>query len=118
MHQVYAIWIVWASLAAAFRPRSGYGSIMARPPRDPRQRLERPGERPLLQGHLRAGGQSAGVKGATPESPEAQADEAQSAQPATESAAGEPDTERGKATRRSAKTATRPNLEGSEQGPT
>ena len=91
---------------------------MARPPRDPRQRFDRPGQRPLLQGHLRAGGQSAGVKGATPDSPETQADEARSVQPATESAAGEADVERGKATRSPAETATRRNLEGSEQGPT
>jgi hypothetical protein len=91
---------------------------MARPPRDPRQRLERPGQRPLLQGHLRAGGQSAGAKGAIPESPETQADEALSPQPATESAAGEADAKRGKATRSPAKTATRRSLEGSEQGPT
>jgi hypothetical protein len=113
---------------------------MARQPRDPRQRPDRPGERPLLQGHLRAGGKSAVVQRPTTDSPEsteapsaqvddvpsapadeapsAQVDDVPSAQPAREGTAGEADAERGKATRSPVETATRRHLEGSEQGPT
>jgi hypothetical protein len=95
---------------------------MARQPRDPRQRVDRPGQRPLLQGHLRAGGKAA-VQRSTSERPEAnelasaQVDEVASAQPAREETAGEADAKRGKATRSPAETPTRRHLEGSEQGP-
>jgi hypothetical protein len=94
---------------------------MARPPRDPRARLDRPGERPLLQGHLRRGGQPARlptdateVEG-TVAAPTVAED--RSVQPATEGAEGAADAKRGKATRSPAEVAKRRNLEGSEQGP-
>jgi hypothetical protein len=105
---------------------------MARPPRDPRAPLDRPGQRPILQGHLRPGGrregdptdvpagtQSEAEKG-TPEAsaePEAKGTPEASAQPAAEGTQGAADAARGKATRSPDAVATRPHLEGSEQGP-
>jgi len=112
---------------------------MAREPRPPRPKLDRPGERPLLQGHLRRGGQRAldakpqptadpkptadPQSNAATESAETSADappetpEAPPAAPATEVAIGDADAVRGKATRSPAEVATRKHLEGSEQGP-
>jgi hypothetical protein len=94
---------------------------MARQPRDPRQRLDRPGQRPLLQGHLRAGGKSAVQRSSerleADELASPQVDDVPSAQPAREGTAGDADAEQGKATRSPAETATRRHLEGSEQGP-
>jgi hypothetical protein len=95
---------------------------MARQPRDPRQRLDRPGERPLLQGHLRAGGKSSVVQRSSErleadELASPQVDDVPSAQPAREGTAGDADAEQAKATRSPAETATRRHLEGSEQGP-
>ena len=91
---------------------------MARPPRDPRLRLDQPGQRPLLQGHLRRGGRPTGDEpGDSPSPiPEPPVDEP-SAQPADEAATGQASATRGKATRSPAKVSTRRNLEGSEQGP-
>lgn len=104
--------------------RSAYPVRMARAPRDPKARLDRPGQRPLLQGHLRPGGrpdpnlagasEDAGESGAagTPEPTEPR-----SAQPAADGAEGEADAIRGRATKSPADVATRPHLEGPEEGP-
>ena len=83
---------------------------MARAPRDPRLRLDRPGERPLLQGHLRPGKRPAAP-------PPETADPEPSVQPASEAAKGAADAVRGKATRSPGEVAKRRHLEGSEQGP-
>jgi hypothetical protein len=98
---------------------------MARPPRDPRTRLDRPGQRPILQGHLRPGGRREADStdtpaGAEPEAkggPEAKGTPDASAQPAAEGTQGAAEAARGKATRSPDAVATRPHLEGSEQGP-
>jgi hypothetical protein len=109
---------------------------MAREPRPPRPKLDRPGQRPLLQGHLRRGGQRATDAGPqdAPETPGKPATEPASAaietadatddtaagppaQPASEVAKGRADVLRGKATRSPAEVATRKHLEGPEQGP-
>jgi hypothetical protein len=75
-------------------------------PRDQRQEPVRDGEKPLLQGHLKKKRQGAL---AMPEPPPARPAEsaAESPAPAT----------KGQRTRGKAETATRPHLEGSEQGP-
>ena len=106
---------------------------MARPPRDPRLRRDTPGQRPLLQGHLRPGGRPVDNTGAPGET-DAQAKGADSraerpepvkiepaaenVEPAAEGVAGPDDVVRGKATRSPDEIATRRHLEGSEQGPT
>lgn len=105
---------------------------MARAPRDPRARLDRPGQRPLLQGHLKSGGRrDPALEGASAngqpaevtEPPEPTEDttpeptKPRSAQPAAEGAQGEGDAIRGKATKSPAEVATRPHLEGPDQGP-
>ena len=106
---------------------------MAREPRPPRPKLDRPGQRPLLQGHLRRGGQrateakpedAAETPGKPPTEPAAAAVETTddtaggpTAQPASEVAKGQADVLRGKATRSPAEVATRKHLEGPEQGP-
>ena len=101
---------------------------MAREPRAPRPKLDQPGQRPLLQGHLRPGGVRAGETAptetdevaASPAAGSADAaaepTAAATAQPATEVAQGEADVVRGKATKSPANVATRPHLEGPEQG--
>ena len=97
----------------------------ARRQRDSARTLDRPGQKPLLQGHLRAGGVRE-QDGSSPGGPppdgagtEAQPPEHVGAEPAEDlSAAGNTDDAiRGKATKSPAATATRPHLEGSEQGP-
>ncbi len=109
---------------------------MAREPRPPRPKLDRPGQRPLLQGHLRRGGQRANDAkpqdavetpanpateraGAAVEAADASDETAEgpTAQPASEVAKGQADVVRGKATRSPAEIATRKHLEGPEQGP-
>jgi hypothetical protein len=115
---------------------------MARAPRDPKARLDRPGQRPLLQGHLRPGGKpdpnlagptgdgeaseataapepaAARQQAATPEQAATpQPTKRRSAQPAAEGTAGAGDAVRGKATKSPADVATRPHLEGPEEGP-
>jgi hypothetical protein len=110
---------------------------MAREPRAPRPKLDLPGQRPLLQGHLRRGGQrptdaqnqgtdagseksgSAEVPTAeVPTNDEPEGTAGSSATPATEVASGPAAAARGKATRTPAELATRRHLEGSEEGPT
>ena len=99
-----------------------YPLAVARPPRDPRARLDRPGERPILQGHLRRGGcrpepsPASTTKAERPSEP-TEVVEAKSVQAATEGAEGAADAARGKATRSPAEVAARRNLEGPEQGP-
>jgi hypothetical protein len=92
---------------------------MARPPRDPRTRLDRPGQRPILQGHLRPGGRREADPTDAPAGaePEAKGTPEASAQPAAEGTQGAADAARGKATRSPDAVATRPHLEGPEQGP-
>lgn len=102
---------------------------MAREPRAPRPKLDQPGQRPLLQGHLRPGGVRAGETTPTETDeatssptagsaePPAEPAGAPTAQPATEVAQSEADVVRGKATKSPAAVATRPHLEGPEQGP-
>jgi hypothetical protein len=109
---------------------------MAREPRPPRPKLDRPGQRPLLQGHLRRGGQRATdarpldaadtpgkpateSAGVAVDAADATDDMATgpAAQPASEVAKGQADVLRGKATRSPAEVATRKHLEGPEQGP-
>lgn len=101
---------------------------MARALRDPRLRTEQPGQKPLLQGHLKKGGQRGDTPAAAPTAgtapdgaPEAAkaADETRSSQPAEDDASlsGASAAARGKATKSPADVATRPHLEGSEQGP-
>lgn len=114
-------------------PSTGYRGAMARALRDPRLSTDRPGQRPLLQGHLRKGGHApapaagaGSTSAAEPEvAPAAEAnvapapDTERSSQPAEapESGAGEAAAIRGKSTTTPADVATRPHLEGSEQGP-
>jgi hypothetical protein len=88
--------------------------------RDAARTLDRPGQKPLLQGHLRSGGvrpDDGSTPGGPP--PDAAAVPNEGAEPAEDvSAAGNTDDAvRGKATKSPAATATRPHLEGSEQGP-
>jgi hypothetical protein len=92
-----------------------YRGGMARPPRDPKLQLNRPDQRPILQGHLRPGGAptTGASTSASADAPTAQP----AAQPAAETAKGEADTVRGKATKSPAEVATRPHLEGPEEGP-
>jgi hypothetical protein len=107
---------------------------MARAPRDPKARLDRPGQRPLLQGHLRPGGRpDPNVSGAVGDSAagDAEASPAEagkaaatpkptkprSVQPPTEGTKGAGDAVRGKATKSPADVGTRPHLEGPEEGP-
>jgi hypothetical protein len=106
--------------------RSTYGPCMARRKRSPGPNLDQPGQPPLLQGHLRAGGTrdpdlpgaGAGVDTDTAAADRpSEAGTPASAQPATEGARGEGDAVKGKATRSPAEVATRPHLEGSEQSP-
>jgi len=61
---------------------------MARPPRDPRLRLDQTGQRPLLQGHLRRGGRPVSVQPPEPITPDP-ADDA-GAKPSDEDGAGQP----------------------------
>ena len=109
---------------------SRYRGAMARALRDPRLRNEQPGQKPLLQGHLKKGGQAASTPAATTAATEASsadgaaqdaasADEARSSQPAETDASqsGAAGAVRGKATKSPADVATRPHLEGAEQGP-
>ena len=103
---------------------TAYPVRMARAPRDPKARLDRPCQRPLLQGHLRPGGRpdpnvagpagdaEAGEAAATPEPTKPR-----SVQPAAEGTKGAGDAVRGKATKTPADVATRPHLEGPEEGP-
>jgi hypothetical protein len=86
---------------------------MARQPRPPNVPNDRPGQKPLLQGHLRPG--SRPVQEAEPAAPDA-AGTSPSEQPA-EPTAGSGEAAKGKATKSTARVATRPHLEGSEQGP-
>ena len=89
---------------------------MARPPRNPQTPTVRPGEKPFLQGHLKP----RGAKPGGPAAPEAPANPG----PVTEAAPAEQpsgdtasDAVSGKSTKSPADVATRPHLEGSEQGP-
>ena len=102
---------------------------MARRRRDDGPQLDRPGQPSLLRGHLKPGGlradESAGEgAGEQPTAPVegGSADQAPSrisAQPAEDVATSpdQADAVRGKATKSPADVATRPHLEGSEQGP-
>ena len=93
--------------------------------RDAGPQLDRPGQKPLLQGHLKPGAVrpadardgEATAGGEAPPGGEAAPD--RSAQPAEDLASNANDAEatRGKATKSPADVATRPHLEGSEQGP-
>jgi len=88
---------------------------MARAPRDPRLRLDQPGQRPILQGHLRRGGRPTPAQ--PPETTAPPAPEEQAAEPANEGAAGQKTATKGKATRSPAKVAAKRSLAGSEGGP-
>ena len=99
---------------------------MARRRRDDGPRLDRPGQPPLLQGNLKAGGlradDSAGEQADQPPGeggPAGQTSSEISAQPAEDVATSpnQADAVSGKATKSPADVATRPHLEGSEQGP-
>ncbi|HUG29608.1 MAG TPA: hypothetical protein VMQ65_03720 [Candidatus Limnocylindria bacterium] len=103
---------------------------MARRRRDDGPKLDRPGQPPLLQGRLKAGGLragdsagiSAGEQASKPPGEDSIADQASfeiSAQPAEDiaSSPNQADVISGKATKSPADVATRPHLEGSEQGP-
>jgi hypothetical protein len=97
---------------------------MAKRKRTPRVDLDRPGQPPLLQGHLRPGGMRAGEETSAAAAPRQdpaaetpRAGDPASAKPASETAKGPVDAARGKATRSPAEVATRPHLEGAEQGP-
>jgi hypothetical protein len=97
---------------------------MARKTRRQTPNLDQPGQPPLLQGHLRSGGQRdpglPGVNASTDQpggTPAPDAAAPMSPQPATEGAHGDADAARGKATRSPAEVATRPHLEGPEQSP-
>ncbi len=91
---------------------------MARRRRDEGPRLDHAGQKPLLQGHLRVGGAGAGETG-DGAAPTVEASSERSAQPAEDvpTSANEADAVRGRATKSPADVATRPHLEGSEQGP-
>jgi hypothetical protein len=85
--------------------------------RDKQPRLDQPGQKPLLKGHLQPGGVRPGE---TPrEGGEQLPADARSAQPAEDVAtsSNQADAVSGKATKSPADVATRPHLEGSEQGP-
>ena len=103
---------------------------MARRKRDQGPQLDRPGLPPLLKGHLEPGGvragetagEAAGEQATNPAAetgPVDQSPSATSAQPAEDIATSpnQADAVRGKATKSPADVATRPHLEGSEQGP-
>jgi len=92
---------------------------MARPIRDPRLRRERPGQKPLLQGHLARAGRRLGDAPRGDTAPRPKASPVGSVQPAEDlaSATNEGEAARGKATKSPADVATRPHLEGSDQGP-
>jgi hypothetical protein len=103
---------------------------MARRKRDQGPQLDRPGQPPLLQGHLRPGGvrpgeaagEAAGEQATEPTAEGGPADQAasqRSAQPAEDvsTSPNQADAISGKATKSPADVATRPHLEGSEQGP-
>ena len=109
-------------------PSSGYRGAMARALRDPRLSIDRPGQKPLLQGHLRKGGQAPtsptppterADASATATDPTPGTDSPRSTQPAEgpETGAGTAEAVRGKSTKTPAEVATRPHLEGSEQSP-
>ncbi|HUQ44006.1 MAG TPA: hypothetical protein VM451_06290 [Candidatus Limnocylindria bacterium] len=90
---------------------------MARPPRAPNDTSDRPGQRPLLQGHLRTGNRTQGSE--APDAPTAVNESTGAAAPAEPATpdAGTSEAVKGKATKSPANVATRPHLEGSEQGP-
>jgi hypothetical protein len=104
---------------------------MARRKKPPSPNLDQPGQPSLLQGHLRAGGTrdpelpGAGAEAGTDAGGESRTSDAgkpasgqpASAQPATEGTQGTGDAVKGKATRSPAEVATRPHLEGPEEGP-
>lgn len=145
MHELYAEWIFTLILAGAipgsaatplqpislarrYRSRALVDNVprMARRKRDDGPRLDRPGLPPLLKGHLKPGG----VRANEPEAEQTskptregvsadQATPAISAQPAEDIATSpnRADAVTGKATKSPADVATRPHLEGSEQGP-
>jgi hypothetical protein len=87
---------------------------MARRIRDAQVRREGPGQKPLLQGHLRPGAVTPRPAG-DDVPPEASGQPG--SEPATEVTNAASAVARGKATRSPAEVATRRNLEGSEQGP-
>ena len=91
---------------------------MARRRKPPRPDLDKPGLPPLLQGHLNAGGVRPG-DASSEAAGQPNGGSNRSAQP-TEDVAVSPnqsDAVSGKATKSPADVATRPHLEGSEQGP-
>ena len=91
---------------------------MARRKRDDGPKLDRPGQPPLLQGHLKPGGLPSGeASSAAARQPDAGSN--RSAQPAEDVATSpnQADAVSGKATKSPADVATRPHLEGAEQGP-
>lgn len=100
---------------------------MARRKRDDGPQLDRPGLPPLLKGHLKAGGLRAGdsageqanARATNEPAGNGQASGRLSAQPAEDVATSpnRADAVTGKATKSPADVATRPHLEGSEQGP-
>ena len=107
-----------------------YRARMARRNRDQGPRLDRPGLPPLLKGHLKPGGVRAGeaageatggqgTRRTDEGGSSGQAASQQSAQPAEDVATSpnQADAVTGKATKSPADVATRPHLEGSEQGP-
>ena len=89
---------------------------MARPPRNPRTPTVRPGEKPFLQGHLKPGGAKPGgaPAGDAPGESKPATDAAPAEQPSGDASS---DAVSGKSTKSPADVATRPHLEGSEQGP-
>lgn len=98
---------------------------MARRKRDDGPQLDHPGLPPLLKGHLKPGGLRANesadegaTKAPAANGPDEQASQ-RSAQPAEDVATSpnQADAITGKATKSPADVATRPHLEGSEQGP-
>ena len=95
---------------------SAYAASMARTPQDRKHtQRDRPGQRPLLQGHLRRG--SGPVAGAPPAVIEPEAIPGGAALPAAESSHGEADAVPGKATSSPADVATRQKVEGDEPAP-
>ena len=92
---------------------------MARPTRDPHATIDRPGQKPLLQGHLKPGGVPAVDRSGDAVAKKDEARPARSAQPAEDlgTDSNHAEAARGKATKSPADVATRPHLEGSEQGP-
>jgi hypothetical protein len=81
--------------------------------------LDRPGQKPLLQGHRKPGGVRPADAPGGEATPGGETPPDRSAQPAEDLASSANDAEatRGKATKSPADVATRPHLEGSEQGP-